>query len=80
MFVLGIDETTTHKVFLHIDQIQLDDTCHIAIVLMLFRTVLCGQLQEHTRCQSHLIETSSLVAVTAGRISSLIRIVRLVNF
>ena len=48
VFVLGIDEATTHLVLLHVDQVQFDDTRHVSIVLVVFRAVLGGQLQEHT--------------------------------
>ena len=48
VYILSIDETTTHLVSLHIDQVEFHHTGDIAIVLMVSRTLLGGHLQEHT--------------------------------
>ena len=48
VFILSIDEATTHLVLLHINQVEFDDARYIAIFLMLFRTFFSRQLQEHT--------------------------------
>ena len=50
VYVLGIDETTTHA-WLHVDKVEFDDTRDVAPVLLvqvITRTLFGGQLQIHT--------------------------------
>ena len=75
MLVLGIDETTANEVFLHIDEVELNHTRHITVVLMVGGAVLGGQLQEHTRGECHLIIALTLVTVAGIVVSRLICIV-----
>ena len=63
MLILRIDISTTLDVLLHVDQRQLDDTRNQTVVFLRRSTFLRGQLQEHTRCQGHLVLADSVVAV-----------------
>ncbi len=48
VFILCIHIATTHKVFLHVDQVKFHDTCNITIIFLSGCTVLRGQFEEHT--------------------------------
>ena len=48
VLVLGIHKATTHLISLHIDQVELNHTGDIAIVLFFCSTVFCSQFQEYT--------------------------------
>ena len=55
MFVTGIDIATALDILLHIDEVEFDDTCDIAVNLVLGSAHFSSQFQEHTGSQSHLI-------------------------
>ena len=80
MLVLGIDEATTDHILFHIDEVELDHTRHIAVVLLLLGAVFGGQLQEHTGGERHLVVALTLVTVATGGVRRLIAVVSLVVF
>ena len=63
MFIAGIDVATTLNVFLHIDEVEFNNTRNVTVNLVLGCAHLGSQLQIHTGSQCYLIPGSTIIAV-----------------
>ena len=75
MFITGIDIATTLNVFLHIDEVELDDTGDVTIYLVVRCTFFRGDFQEHTRCEGYLIQRGTIVAVALCQVLNFIVVI-----
>ena len=75
VLIAGIDVATTFDIFLHVDEVEFNNTGDVTINLVLRSTHLGCQLKIDTRSQCNLIPRSTIIAVALGQIVNLILII-----